>query len=144
MLESAHTPPQVERRTPRFEISAECFNLVRMAQRHRGPTLEFGLPGLPGNRVRVGETEWRCWNRRLDADLLSWTNFEVTKRRDLNAPVACEMTVHHPYSRTVVHRINDSLTEYLRKLLARHQPAGEAKVLLWPSKTGIQRVAAVS
>jgi hypothetical protein len=114
------------------EIPAECFNLSRLAQRRFGPTLRFGLPGLPGNVVTVSETEWRCWNRQLHADLLSWSGFEIGARRALDAPIACEMTVHHSYSRTVLHRVHDSATVYLRKLLEQHRPTDRGQLLSWP------------
>ena len=114
------------------EIPAECFNLSRLAQRRFGPTLQFWLPGLPGNLVSVSATEWRCWNRQLHADLLSWSGFEMSARRALDDPIACEMTVHHSYSRTVLHRVHDSTTVYLRKLLERHRPTERGRLLSWP------------
>ncbi len=118
------------------EIPADCFNLSRLAQRRFGSTLQFWLPGLPGNLVNVSETEWRCWNRQLRADLLSWRGFEMGARRALDAPIACEMTVHHSYSRTILHRVHDSTAVYLRKLLERNQPQGSGRVLPWPRQSG--------
>lgn len=114
------------------EIPAECFNLLRLAQRRCGGTLEFSLPGLPGNYLRVTDTEWRCWNRRLRADLLSWQGFRVTSRTALDEPVACVLTIHHPYSRTIAHRVHGAATDYLRMLLAQHAPAEPGRVIVRP------------
>jgi hypothetical protein len=121
------------------EIPAECFNLFRLAQRRCGGALEFALPGLPGNYLRATDQEWRCWNRRLRADLLSWRGFQVTARSALDAPVACEFTIHHPYSRTIVHRVHDAATDYLRRLVAQHTPAERGRVIAWPGDRGAQR-----
>lgn len=118
--------------TQPVEIPAECFNLSRLAQRRFGPTLAFWLPGLPGNLVSVSDTEWRCWNRHLRADLLSWRRFDMGARRSLDAPIACEMTVHHSYSRTVLHRVHAGTAAYLRALLERQPPTETGRLLAWP------------
>ena len=114
------------------EIPAECFNLFRLAQHRCGGALYFCLPGLPGNYLRATSQEWRCWNRRLRADLLSWHRFQMTARGGLDEPVPCELTVHHPYSRTIVHRVHDAAAEYLRKLVAQHPPETCGQVITWP------------
>jgi hypothetical protein len=128
-------PLPIETTTPRSgpaEIPAECFNLLRLAQRRCGGRVELALPGLPGNYLRATDEEWRCWNRRLRTDLLSWDNFRTTARGGLGEPVACRLTVHHPYSRTIIHRVHDAATDYLRRLLAQHAPAEPGRVIAWP------------
>jgi hypothetical protein len=116
------------------EMPAACFNLCRQAQRRFGPRLELWLPGLPGNRVSVSDGERRCCNRRLKADLLTWSDFRVAARRALDEPVVCAMTVHHTYSRTILHRVHDSAADYLRRLLERdvHDLAECGRLLAWP------------
>ncbi len=128
-------------RTGPAEIPSECFNLFRLAQGRCSGTLEFSLPGLPGNYLRATAREWRCWNRRLRTDLLSWQGFQVTARNRLDEPVACQLTVYHPYSRTIVHRVHDSAADYLRKLLAQHTPAERGRVIAWPGNRGKGRSA---
>jgi hypothetical protein len=135
-------PMPIQNAPPRSgtaEIPAECFNLFRLAQRRCGGTIEFCLPGLPGNYLRATDREWRCWNRRLRADLLSWEGFQLTARNGLDEPVTCELRVHHPYSRTIVHRVHDAATEYLRKLAAQHTPAQVGQVIAWPGNRGAGR-----
>jgi hypothetical protein len=123
----------VKRSAP-AEIPGECFNLFRRAQRLCGDSLEFCLPGLPGNYLRATDQEWRVWNRRLRADLMSWHGFRVTARSGLAEPVPCELSIHHPYSRTIVHRVHDATTTHLRKLMQQHAPAEGGQVLAWPGR----------
>lgn len=129
----------VKRSAP-AEIPGECFNLFRRAQRLCGDSLEFCLPGLPGNYLRATDQEWRVWNRRLRADLMSWHGFRVTARSGLAEPVPCELSIHHPYSRTIVHRVHDAAATHLRKRLEQHAPAAPGQVLAWPGR----RVSAAS
>jgi len=109
-----------------FLIPADCFNRLRLLQLHSKGSLEFGLPGLPGHHMVLRRHHWQCWNRHLRTLLMTWHDFHIHQRDDLGAPVACTLSVHHPYSRTVIHRIHDSLRQHC----ARHCPPPRDHTLL--------------
>jgi hypothetical protein len=90
-------------------IPARCFNLAYLARIRTGGYLQLGLPGMSDNLIFLSAPNWRCWNRKLDAELISWSGFQNAKRDGLHEPVACTLTLHHPYSRTIIHRLYDSL-----------------------------------
>ena len=113
------------------EIPAECWNLFRLSRRRLGRALEFGLPGAPGNHLRLNNDLWQCWNRRLGKLLMSWHDFDLGGRSRLDDPVGCELKLHHPYSRIVRHRVYDGISDHLRRLSAQ-QPSEPGKVLTWP------------
>lgn len=116
-----------------FLIPANCFNRVRLLQLRSEGSLEFGLPGLPGHHMVLRRHHWPCWNRPLRALLMTWHDFRIRQRDDLDAPVACTLSVHHPYSRTVIHRIHDSL----RQPCARQcPPPSDSTLLGFPEPEG--------
>ncbi len=115
-------------------IPAECYNLARLVGR-ASPTgsVALVLPGLSDNVLTLDGRHWSCWNRRLEATLLSWDAFRQGARRSLLDPVDCTLTVHHSYSRTIIHRVYDSLIERLRRELAGRRAApGRATLHAWP------------
>ena len=110
-----------------FRIPAKCFNLASLARSRSGGRLQIGLPGLSDNVIFLSASNWRCWNRKLNQDLISWRDFRNGHRTALHDPVACTLILHHSYSRTVIHRVYDSLITACRKNLD-HQPAGEGRL----------------
>jgi hypothetical protein len=104
-------PPLILKSTP-FLVPADCFNRLRLLQLHTEGPLEFGLPGLPGHRMVLRRHHWQCWSRPLCTLLMTWHDFRIHQREDLGAPVACTLSLHHPYSRTVIHHIHDSLRQH--------------------------------
>jgi hypothetical protein len=102
------------------QVPAECFNRLRIRQKRHGGLLEFALPGLSDNLMRVNGVHWQCWNRPLNTLLLTWHDFQVAQRLALDAPVACTLSVHHSYSRTIIHRVYDSMEEYCGQSLPGH------------------------
>ncbi len=91
------------------EIPAECFNMITLARRREGGRLQLRLPDLTDNVMVITADDWRCWNRRLGLLLLSWEGFQNGQRQGLREPVRCTLTLHHSYSRTIIHRIYESL-----------------------------------
>jgi hypothetical protein len=71
---------------------------------------------------------------------MTWHGFRLTARSGLAEPVPCELSIHHPYSRTIVHRVHDAAATHLRKRLEQHAPAAPGQVLAWPGR----RVSAAS
>jgi len=115
------------------QIPGDCYNLARTAIRRSDGCLTLGLMGLADNLILLTPSHWRCWNRRLDEDLLSWSAFRNTERQGLLDPVACTLTVHHSYSRTIIHRVYHSLTETLVRELTQHQPQQQGEIIQLPS-----------
>lgn len=114
-------------------IPADCYNLARLARKRIAGRLELNLPGMLDNTVLLGEHHWKCWNRKLDALLMSWEGFENGNRKGLVDPVECKLTVHHSYSRTIMWHLYDSLKLALKRELDYLAPATEASstVLAW-------------
>ena len=117
------------------QVPADCYNLSRQLHRVVGDCVDLGLTDLGDNRVLMSPNHWRCWNRKLDALLLSWDDFRPALRNGLGEPVVCTLTVHHPYSRTIIHRVYHSLAERLRWELSCHQPLETGSVLAWPGRS---------
>jgi len=119
-----------------WEVPAECFNRARLLRRRSSGYLELPLPGLSDNLVILGEQHWRCWNRRLNVLMLTWDGFRKD-RNGLCEPVPCVLTGHHPYCRTIVHRVHASLNERLLWELALQRQGDNGAVLCWPEgRTG--------
>ena len=114
------------------QVPADCYNLSRLIQRLVGGSVELGLTDLSDNRVLLSTRHWSCWNRKLDAVLLSWDDFRPMHRSGLDDPVACTLTVHHPYSRTIIHHVYHGLTKRLRWELSCRQPVQTGRVIAWP------------
>ncbi len=118
------------------QIPADCYNLTRLA-RHRADDYRlFPLPGLGDNVMYLGERNWCLWNRKLNTLLMSWGNFRNAERTGLSQPVECTLTIHHSYSRTLIHRINYCVQTYMARELQRHQARGDATIIQWPGKKG--------
>ena len=62
--------------------------------------------------IRASGTVRQCWNRPLNTLLLTWHDFRIGERHDLAAPIGCTLSVHHSYSRTIIHRVYDSVEAY--------------------------------
>lgn len=98
--------------TQACEIPAEIFNRISLVRNKAEGYLSFELPGLSNNVLVITRSEWRCYNRRLDNLLLTWNKFHNGQRQNLAEPLKCLLTVHHPYSLAIIHRIYDSIRNY--------------------------------
>lgn len=92
-------------------IPAECYNRLTVARLRAGGYFQLAVAGLSDNIMVISGAQWRCWNRRLGVLLLSWQNFRSRERTALDQPVDCTMTIHHSYSRTIIHRLYDGLMD---------------------------------
>lgn len=97
------------------QIPAECYNRLRLAHSREGGYFQLAVAGLSDNVMLVSGSCWRCWNRRLGVLLISWRDFRSGERTALDQPVSCTMTIHHSYSRTVIHRIYDHLIDTVKR-----------------------------
>jgi len=113
-------------------VPAPCYNLSQLVRRMARGSVEVRLAGLAENRVLVAEQRWSCWNHRLGTLLLSWEHFRPGLRNGLHEPVDCTLTVHHSYSRTIIHRVYESLAECLHREVQRHRPILGGRVIHWP------------
>ena len=117
-------------------ISAKCFNLVHLARVGAEGYLQMGLPGMSDNMILLSASHWRCWNRQLDTQLISWRGFKRGKRNGLHEPVECTLTLHHAYSRTVIHRIYESLIEASERRLRYSQGESTGSLLFLDVEQG--------
>jgi len=108
---SAQTYPSSQRSL----IPAECYNRLRLAHSREGGYFQLAVAGLSDNVMMISGSHWRCWNRRLGVLLISWQDFRTGERTALDQPVSCTMTIHHSYSRTVIHRIYDGLVDTVKR-----------------------------
>jgi hypothetical protein len=92
------------------KIPGDCYNLAQLARLRAGGYLQIGLDD---NLVFLRVSHWRCRNRRLGEDLLTWSDFRNGDRRGLQEPVECSLAIHHPYARTIIHQVYDRLRERL-------------------------------
>ena len=111
-------------------IPARCFNLAYLARTRANGHLQIGLPGLSDNLIMLSASNWRCWNRRLDQQLISWSNFKNGRRDGVHEPVECTLTLHHSYSRTIIHRLYDSLITATERNLERLNSGTPGRLLV--------------
>jgi hypothetical protein len=130
-----HTPYPLVRRC---QIPADCYNSAFLAQSRRGASLRFGLPGLSDNVMLLSPNLWRCWNRKLDQILVSWSDFEPGKRCALRDPVECSLTLHHSYSRTIIYQIYYSLAQVSERELRQLSSRIDGRILALADKRATQ------
>ena len=111
------------------QIPGDCYNLARLAIRRADGCVTLGLAGMSDNLILLAPTHWRCWNRQLDEDLLSWSGFRNADRLSLLDPVDCIQTVHHSYARTIIHHVYHCLRESLQRELQQHRPPEQGAVI---------------
>jgi hypothetical protein len=97
------------------QVPAECYNRLRLAYSREGGYFQIPVVGLSDNIMMISGSQWRCWNRKLGVLLISWQDFRTSARTALDQPVPCTMTIHHSYSRTVIHRIYDGLLDTVKR-----------------------------
>jgi hypothetical protein len=117
-------------------VPGDCYNMASLARLRAGGYLQVGLTDLSDNVVFLTASRWRCWNRRLNEDLLSWSDFHPGSRTSLDAPVECTLTIHHPYSRTIIYRVYDSLQRRLQHELLPFDSADTDNLLILPLGQG--------
>lgn len=115
-------------------VPGDCYNMASLARLRAGGYLQVGLTGLSDNVIFLTASRWRCWNRALNQDLLSWGDFRRSTREGLDDPIECTLTVHHPYSRTIIHRVYDSLRERLQHELPPFDSAATDNLLILPPR----------
>ncbi len=97
------------------QVPAECYNRLRLAHAREGGCIQLGIVGLSDNIMIINGSRWQCRNRRLGVLLMSWQHFQPGERTSLDQPVACILTLHHAYSRTVIHRLYDGLVDGIKR-----------------------------
>jgi len=110
-------------------VPGDCYNMARLARLRAGGYLEIGMAD---NVVFLSASNWRCRSRKLGEDLLGWTDFRSSNRLGLRDPVECTLTVHHPFSRTIIHQIYDSLMARLRQEQPRVDEPDTRALLILP------------
>lgn len=106
------------------QISAERYNLIRLALLRLGNPLRFPLPRLRGLDMVIGGDYWACVDRTLnDLPVVAWTEFQSKGRNDLCAPVGCRIRYYHAHASMILERlfadlqfqINDALVRMPRR-----------------------------
>jgi len=76
-------------------ISAEHYNIIRLALRRISNTIRVPLEGLSHIDIIIDEDSWVCVDRTMnDLPILAWTNFVKTSR-GLHEPKNCQLHYYH-------------------------------------------------
>ena len=68
--------------------------------------------------VVLNDKYWLCFDCCVDSQpIMAWTNFEVSGRSSLNAPVECELRLYHHKAGMVMGDVLASLGDSLETML---------------------------
>lgn len=78
------------------EISATCYNSVRLAMLRLGRPLRVVLAGHRGLEMVLTDNAWWCVDSLADDQpIMAWREFASHGRDNLALPVACQLFLYH-------------------------------------------------
>ena len=99
-------------------ISAEDYNRVRLALKRIHNPLQFELISMRCLEISLHDKYWLCFDYCMGGNpIMAWTNFEVSGRSALNAPVECELRLYHHQAGLVMGQVLESLGHSLETML---------------------------
>jgi len=99
-------------------IPAEDYNRVRLALKRISNPLQFELTSMRCLEVTLNDKYWLCSDYCVDSQpIMAWTNFEVSGRSALNAPVECELRLYHHQAGMVMGEVLEKLGHSLETML---------------------------
>ena len=99
-------------------IPAEDYNRVRLALKRIHNPLQFELISMRCLEVFLNDKYWLCFDCCVDGQpIMAWTNFEVSDRSAINAPVECELRLYHHKASLVMGDVLESLSHSLETML---------------------------
>jgi hypothetical protein len=104
-------------------VAAKHYNRVRLALMRLEDPLRFPLPHLRGLDMVLSDTEWICVDRTLnDLPVLAWTDFQISGRSALYAPVACRLRFYHAYAGLIVGTLLQDVAVILAERINKSRP----------------------
>jgi len=77
-------------------VSANHYNHVQIALKRLGQEIKLSIPRLKHLDLILQKDAWIVVDRVLhDLPIVSWADFEVTKRDNLYKPIRCELRLYH-------------------------------------------------
>lgn len=105
--------------TLRKTIAAEDYNRVRLALSRISNPLQLELSSMRCLEMLLTDQYWLCFDSCVgNVPILGWTEFKVSDRSALNAPVDCELRLFHMHAGLVMGRVIESLGQELQERLA--------------------------
>ena len=99
-------------------VSAEHYNLVKIALKRLGSPIRLELPKLRTLDFLLDEETWIIVDRRLsDIPVMAWLDFE-TKDRSLHQPINCNLNLYHAHATIIQPRVIEAMTLLLGEKLA--------------------------
>lgn len=101
-------------------VDAAQFNRIRLALLRLGEPLRLALPHLRGLDLLLSRESWVCVDRTMDdLPVIAWTRFGSLGRRQLQAPVRCELRYYHGHAGMIVQTVlADALAAVEQRLAA--------------------------
>jgi len=109
-------------------VSAEHFNLVKIALKRLGSPIRLELPKLRTLDFLLDEETWIIVDRSLnDIPVMAWLDFE-TKNRSLHEPLNCTLNLYHAHANIIKPRVIEAMTLLLGEQLAGLEKNGPGSV----------------
>lgn len=109
-------------------VSAEHFNLVKIALKRLGNPIQLELPKLRTLDFLLDEETWIIVDRSLqDIPVMAWLDFD-TKDRSLHEPLNCNLNLYHAHASIIQHRVIEAMTLLLGEKLAESEKNAEGSV----------------
>ena len=115
-------------------VSAEHFNLVKIALKRLGSPIRLELPKLRTLDFLLDEETWIIVDRRLnDIPVMAWLDFE-TKDRSLHEPLGCTLNLYQAHASIIQPRVIEAMTLLLGEKLAESEKNALGSVSPLPKK----------
>jgi hypothetical protein len=102
-------------------VTASCYNRARLALLRLGNPLRVDLDAVGQAAMILDDRGWLCVDSgETDQPLFLLTNFAVTGRSALHAPVQCEVRLYHAHAGLLLRNVLVALESTLNERLAAH------------------------
>jgi len=109
-------------------VSAEHFNLVKIALKRLGSPIRLELPKLRTLDFLLDEETWIIVDRSLnDIPVMAWLDF-VTKGRSLHEALNCTLNLYHAHANIIQPRVIEAMTLLLGEKLAESEKNAQGSV----------------
>lgn len=99
-------------------VPAALFNIVRLALLRLKNPLEIDIPELKNLVILLDEETWICIDTSLnDIPVLAWIDFEITHRKSLHEPIACQLCFYHMHADKIIDKVTQALQSILDERL---------------------------
>ena len=106
-----------------IQVSANLYNLARIALKRLGDPVRFELPRLRTLDFVLEEDAWIVVDRSLnDIPVIAWVNFKTQHRSNLHEPIACERRSYHAHAAMITDKTIEAMQLILGEQLGRLEP----------------------